>query len=500
MNDKAGHKVITLLFGIVVALFLGGLIILSFFNHASADDYFALQNEQQYGILGFQQFVYLHWGGRYFSNLIAALFSSNAFLLRHYHLHTILLILATILATYSLISSISEYIINKSVGKKEQIILSLLITVNFFVAYPELSTSLFWFSSAVTYQTSVILLMLLMSVTLKYLNTSIASKINYWYLLLIVLLVIAINGSNEVSALLGGMMLIVLLIANKKKYQEKKMGVLLVTIVYTACLLALIVAPGNRERMNVLDGKNVNILLSVASSFYRVFIIFWHIFLSPLCWVTLAAIFLYANHIRTKIFLLQHHKANLHTILLLMGIWSIMLLMVLIPILLISNGSIPDRALNVLSAATIIVLMMTAFYMGLCIKNKNVRELLSHKQLQFTVAVSVIICVIANNSSKEIASSLIAAKTYHQVLKERETMLQQSYNNRFDTISLPSIDMAMETALKLKGGNQKATLKQWMQKKPSLLFVTDDLATEGSRKVLQEYYQIKLIKRSSENK
>jgi len=40
---------------------------------------------------------------------------------------------------------------------------------------------------------------------------------------------------------------------------------------------------------------------------------------------------------------------------------------------------------------------------------------------------------------------------------------------------------------------QKATIKEWMKHKPSLLYFEDDMADSGSRAVLQNFYNIKII-------
>ena len=493
MNNKTAEKVFTGLFGITVAMYFLGLLVLSFFNHATADDYFALLHERQSGFWGFQHFIYFHWGGRYFSSLIAAIFSQNSFLISHYYVHTVFLLLLTGIATYFLVTVVNRYLINKSITKRDRIIFSLLISVNLYGAYPELSTALYWFSSAVTYQTSVILLMLMAAFMIVFLQ-EINKRIRTTALCGLVLLIIAINGSSEVAAILSAVVMVVILITNKAKVKDKWLSIILLTIVYTVSILVLIIAPGNRERMTVLDGKNINILLSVASAFYRVFVVYWNLFQSALFWVSATAIFLYSIHIRNKIFMLQHHKASLKTILLFLAVWTILLLIVLIPILLLSNGSIPDRALNVLSAASLIVFFAIAFYMGICVKDKNARFVLGNVQLNYSVATVLLICIIANNSTKEIAASAMSAKTYHHAMQARENLLSNAKQLNLDSISIPKTDVAMKLVLQTgNAANQKAMLKEWMQQKPSLLFISDDMETPESRKILQDYYRIKSI-------
>ena len=497
MNNKTGEKIFTGLFGITVAVFIIGLIVLSFFNHPSADDYFALLNDKHYGFAGFQHFVYLHWGGRYFSSLIAAVFSSHLFLTSHYYLHTVLLIVLTAFSAHILLKVINRFLINKSVNSIHLLILSLLISVNLYSVYPELSTALFWFSSAVTYQTSVILLMLIVAALISFLHVE-DTKSKYFSLVSLILLIISNNGSNEVSGLLSAILMLIVFITNKRKFNSNKLYILLIVIIYLLSLLVLIIAPGNKERMTILDGKNINILFSVGSAFYRVFVVYFCLFQSALFWISIAGIFLYAVHVREKIFMLKHHKTTLKTIMLFIAVWTILLLMVLIPILILSNGSIPDRALNVLSAASLLAFFMVAFYMGICIKDKQARMVLGNLQLNYSVATVLLISIIAGNASKEIASSLISASTYHRAMTARENVLNNARLLNVDSIALPQTDAAMQLVLQNNdAGNQKATIKQWMKRKPSLLFVSDDLETPESRKILQQFYGLKTINATS---
>ena len=492
MNHKSVFKLLSGIFWVVTTFFFGSLIVLAFFNHACADDYFALINEQHYGIGGFQQFVYMHWGGRYTSNLIAAMFSANGFFLNHYYLHSIILILLTLASVYILITSISNHIINQSIKCRDRIVITFLMTINLFVVYPELSSALYWFSSAVTYQVSVIVLMMIVAIAITLLQTS-NKKIVSGSFIALLILIAACNGSSEVSAIFSGLLMLIVLILNKKRFNVHRGKIVILALFYVISIIILIAAPGNRERMNILQGKDVNIVLSVVSAFYRVFVVYWNIFQSPLFWATMVSIFLYAIHIRERIFVLRHHKTNLRTILLFITVWSIVLLMVLIPILMLSNGSIPDRALNVLSAASFIVFVILSFYMGICIMDKNIKQLLAHNQFRFTVATVLIICIIANNTTKEIVGSLISAKTYHYAMRNRENMLYNASTFKVDTISVPIIETSMEMQVNAIGANQKAMMKEWMKKKPTLLFISDDIATPASRKVLQDYYKVKCI-------
>ena len=131
-------------------MFLSGLAVLSFYNHACADDYIALTWNHQYGSVGYQTQVYLHWGGRYVSNILASAFSYHDFLITHYYFHSLLLLALTLASIYYLLIVINRYLFSSTINSMQRITISALFCVNMYVVYPELSTGLFWFSSAIT--------------------------------------------------------------------------------------------------------------------------------------------------------------------------------------------------------------------------------------------------------------------------------------------------------------------------------------------------------------
>ena len=89
------------------------------------------------------------------------------------------------------------------------------------------------------------------------------------------------------------------------------------------------------------------------------------------------------------------------------------------------------------------------------------------------------------------ASSLISARNYALIMTEREQALSVAHQKGIDSVSLPLIDSALNRAVEMS--EQKATIKEWMKHKPSLLYFEDDMADSGSRAVLQNFYNIKVI-------
>ena len=111
--------------------------------------------------------------------------------------------------------------------------------------------------------------------------------------------------------------------------------------------------------------------------------------------------------------------------------------------------------------------------------------------MAYSIAIVLCLSILANSASKELASSLVSAKTYSKIMHEREDAMMMAEESKTDSIALPLIDTAIYTTL--KASTHKVTLKEWMKKKPSLLFVSDDMAELGSRKLLANYYGLRTI-------
>ncbi len=489
MENQLVRKICILFLWISIVFFLSGLAILSFYNHACADDYIALTWNRQFGFIGYQKYVYLHWGGRYVSNILASVFSHHDFLISHYYFHTLLLLTFTLASIYYLISVANRYYVNNSIGFLERITFSALFCVNMDVVYPELATGLFWFSSAITYQTSVILLVLFLGVSVSLYHCEPKKKPFLFFVLLV--LIIITNGTNELAVLLSGVILLLMGIFGKSKLKKWWLSIAVIVLVYVTSFAFTSLAPGNKERLALFGNTGFHLPYAIAATLFRIFIVYWNIFQSPLFWISLVAIFIYGYNLKGKIVLLKIQNINRQRVLIFIASWTVLFSLILLPILVISNGSIPDRALNLLAFACILVFFIVSAYWGIsCQQNVQLRVLGNPKII--SVVLLVLSCTIcANRGSKEIAASLISARNYSLILGEREQEMTMAHKKGLDSVSLPLLDSAMNIAVGISA--QKATIKEWMKKKPSLLYFEDDMADSSSRNILQQYYKMKVV-------
>ncbi len=489
MKNKVFNKICISFLWLSILLFFSGLLLLSFFNHAIADDYYALFWNNKYGFLGYQKYVYLHWGGRYFSNILASIFSSHQFLIKHYYFHTLFLLLSTVTSINWLLKVVNRFIISNSVSFFHRITIAALICINIYVAFPEFNTALYWFSSAITYQTSFILLVLLFTACISLVYTSHHKR--FFLFLFIAALILLINGTNELAAIIAGFILLLMFMFNKKLFLNRKGWLILLIAIYVISFTILATAPGNKERLALIGNTSFNLQIAMASSLFRIFIVYWNIFQSPLFWISIFSLFIYTINCQVQLKGLKKISVNFKNILISLLIWSAILLITLLPLMLFSNGSFPDRAINLLTEITMMVLFFIVFYIGTFIREKNILAVANNSKLFYLLLIIISSCIYANRGSKEIVSSIISAKLYSDILSDREIKLEMASVNKSDSLFLSSVEVEMNKAVDVS--SQKAMIKEWMRKKPSLICFQDDMADSSTRKIFQEYYNIRVI-------
>ena len=364
-----------------------------------------------------------------------------------------------------------------------------MVCINIYVAFPELNTALYWFSSAITYQTSFILLVFLFATSISLLYSASHKKLLFF--LALVALIILTNGSNELAAILGGFILLLFLVINKSQLLKQRGWILILLAIYFISFTILAKAPGNAERLALIGNTKFNIPVAIASSLFRIFIVYWNIFQSPLFWISIFTIFIYTINCQDKLVGLKKIEVNFKNIFISLLLWSAILLITLLPLMLFSNGSFPDRAVNLLTAITMLFLFMLSFFSGICIREIGIVSIANNKKVLYFLLIIISFCIYANRSSKEIVSSLISGRLYSHIMKEREIKLVNAQKDKSDSLFLPTLEAEMNSTI--DSSSQKAMIKEWMRKKPTLLCFQDDMADSSSRKIFQEYYNIRVI-------
>jgi len=477
-----------IIFFIASFLFIGTCIYLSFFNHPNTDDYILGYNIKNLGFLEYQEYIYKHWGGRFFTNILGALFAHNQFLFQHYYLHTILLIIFFFISSYFFLESINRCWLHQFFSFYIIVSITIFADITLISCLPQLSTALFWFSSSITYLTSLILLLCFFGILIRLLRLQLPHRqIPFWFLLWINIAMLC--GTNEIAALITGFILLIFAILTKKTIRFFNLMMLITAFVYLSFFLFSTLAPGNSERLALFGEKSI--IAFFGGSFIRTVYTFFNIFQSPLFYLSAIIIFLLGVQYGGNTFVKKRGKNVLTNLVLCFTIIGISLFILHLPLMYHSNGSLPERATNLYVMVTAITIFMAVFYSGTQLENQAI-VLITVQPVTYTFfLVAMSVSIFCNSTSREIIKSIISAKLYDRVLKERTNILS---NSKLKQVSLPNYDSATTFYYnKMYGNNQKEFLKQLILQKPTALFFDDDLSSEKNIQEIKKYYQLDSI-------
>lgn len=487
MNHTRWYKQLLPVY-IAFIVFLAGFVYVSGFNIATADDYYLLAQVRNHGFWQYQQFIYQHWGGRYTANVLGALFAVSGILLSAYWLHSCLLFMLTAAAIYWLLIRVNQYWLYTIYSKKPIFFTSLLLSVGVFHVQPQPSTTFFWFSSAITYQFSFILLLLQLSVQIVLFS---GKKTNLNWLLAI-FLVIVINGTNEIAALVQGVLWLIFTTIHFRKTTVNKVWLLVVFVAYAASLMVLLLAPGNTERLAQLQQGSFPV--AVAASIIRLVYVYWVLAASPL-FIVLTILFVGIGYI-TAADIIVPKRGNdfIKNLGLLLAIQAILWIIVLLPLLYFSNGSFPERATNLVVSITAVVLLFCSFYLGLqASKIQQVNYFKQAKSLHTFIPILLAVLMLNGNNVRELLLSSVSAPMYASTQKVQQKQLTQKVNGITEVQTYALIwDSLYQNTYQQKP--PRKILADWMKQKPSLLFVFDNIEEPMNLKLMKLYHQTDSIR------
>ncbi len=234
-NEKKIRYIVIFAFGLLVTILF---LVLSFYNHPSADDFNYSMNVRQYGFFGAQQYWYTHWSGRYFATFLLSLNPLVINSVSGYKMMSFLLIFLTVFSLYFFIDTV----FNKA-RFLEKTYIVILAFFTFVMLMPSVAEGFYWMSGAYTYQIGNILTLLLGALIISYNRNK--SKIVF---VLAVITLIALIGTNETSMFIS--VLIILFINVFRIIKDKTIPVFLFVLLGVAAICSMVVyfAPGNDFR------------------------------------------------------------------------------------------------------------------------------------------------------------------------------------------------------------------------------------------------------------
>ena len=270
---------------IVYAILVISIVYLTNFINPIEDDFFWGIWGKQYGIWGVQEFVYLHFNGRFISTFLSTLvFSADNWLLIYRTIPLVLLISFTI---------ISFFIFKRILGNKNYntiLILSFSFVFLLLFKLPQSSSFLYWMTATMVYTLSYIFSLLLIFLLFN------QTKFKY----LVFIPALLLGGTSEITAM--GVLFILILILIVKYIETKKIDYFIIIILVTLAVSTFtnIYSNGSVNRAGNLDKfqPNVNLFSEIIKTELKLcsYIFDWF-FLSPL----IGLIYFISKYITVKI-------------------------------------------------------------------------------------------------------------------------------------------------------------------------------------------------------
>ncbi len=486
--SKRDQKVYFFLFVSLITFFTP-FIILSFFNHPSADDFILGAKIRDEGFWNYQHHTYFTWSGRYFSNFFASILSANNFLFKYYYFHCLFLIVLSLLGVYILLSSINKFLLKTYYTRVQVIIAAGIYIVILFCSYAEVATALFWFSSAISYQLPVALFFAGIGFSIR---TAYAASFSQklLYSMATIFCIIAINGANEIIALSLGAFVLIAGFIIFKFYPKQKRAICIYFIIYLVSFTILAISPGSTERAAEIPAAGL--LKAGGFAFARTLYTFWNILKEPLFWLCAFFIFLQSQIISNRLdlsgspvlaFFFKYRK------------WLLIALVVVVtinylPLIYLSNGSLPERATNSIIFFTLLLIAVLLIIFGAIYSNKAI---LPQATIYFLIA-GIALTILCNRLFFSTLQSIVSGYFFDKVMTAREEELSEASKRPNKKAVLYNYDTSLQQQMKhyFPTGARKQ-VEELITKKPEHLFLFDDLATDYNLNILKEYYRLDTI-------
>jgi len=459
-------------------------LLLSFFNMMTTDDFILTISCRDRGFFSTQSYIYSHWTGRYTATLVGGLLIRLG-LSKWYFLHTWLLMGGAWSAVYFVLTTVNSVIMK---GLYSRVVLALsasVLLLLFLYVQVEISTGLYWFSSAVTYETAFILFLFLVGCMIRRFYTA-ARR----YDVLIVLFILLIAGCNEIAAVFLSLFLFTLLViyyyqtssAKTNSAGPRTRSVIRTLLVYLLVVLAVDLLIVTTSGLFTARYKEMGVNRGYISIFpiilFRAFSVFYAIFKTPLFWI--AAMILYLAGTKkpssppSSSPPFKERKIFIPGLFILSG-W---MLLTLTAICLVTKGSLPQRALNNLidlTAFSLLALFFTAGIMSGADWSKTWTNVLA-KMHPWILPGLLMSAMVATDSFADACSSCFTGYFYAAALKTRERQIDRAAAAHQISIVLPPFPQSLETEIRrIFPQGTTETVREWLEVKPVDLYYVQDV-------------------------
>ncbi len=403
------------------------LIIISFFNNPTADDFCYNCKSRDLGFWNAQFSWYNDWTGRYISSAILSIKSlvSGSFLF--YKLIPILLLISIFISIYYLCS-----LLFSNLKKKDFCLITFFVMIMYLFQMPKISEGLYWLAGSITYQVSNIFTILLFCLLIKFIQTN-----KLLYLILSILFSIITVGTNEVSMLLINIILGAVLIFKSIQKQKINYPILILLIFTFVFSIVVIKSPGNSIRADYYPNKEQ---------------LFYSIYKSILAVKSYIGIWIPFIILFTILFFDYFNKKNNAKALIFFDVNPIIILIVVLAIPFIGFftgywgvGRIPPlRTINTIYFYFLIGLVYLTFVLYFKLKKENRDFITYSKWVKYLLITIIIIQFGQKNNIRTAYSDLLKGKAYNYdlELKSRYKIIK---NNSNDTLYVPILTSKPKT-------------------------------------------------------
>jgi hypothetical protein len=399
-------------------------VLLAFFNWRSSDDYLLLLLYRKSGFLEAQKIIFFGWTGRFTSTFLGSVLGASGVVSRYIFLSPLLFLAATWGSLLFLLGCINKCILSGVLSRGHKMLIASVLLLEMIYVQANTKETLYWFSSAVTYQTAVILFILLAGCLIRRWSSFRGSSFRLTdgsIFLLIILLI----GTNEVSAAqLASFWGVACGMAwyTRRKIPAALLVCLLLTVAFAA---AIYLSSGVLHRMADMN-QHTGLPAIFLIILFRTMTVFYYIIRNPLFWVS--GYFLFT--VGVKVGRQSMPFRDLRIVPCLFALVG----MVVIPltvVLLFSRGSLPLRALDVLTQVSSLCLLIVCFLAG------TLREGDGRGLAPVIFPLLFAASLLAGSKFVEACENCFSGYFYHAVAKDREQYIKEAQRRNTRVVRLP---------------------------------------------------------------
>jgi len=421
-----------------LALLIFGIlpfIILTFFSHPSADDFFFSEKPKSWGFWESQYQWYKYWTGKYFSTFVMSVTPLYFKSITGYRFELLIIMLRFFTAVYFFFSTLAP----SGLTVKQKLLMTLSFVFIYLYGMPTISQGFYWLTGSAVYTVAMTLVLLFFIYYFRMSKSE--NKNNVMSMMILCLIVVATAGCSEISMIFLNIVLIsicLISLFSKKKFDRRLIILLVVSVI---CSYIVISSGGNEHRSALFPARH-NLFFSL---YHTVEVLVRSIFvwtaLTPLIAMTILLVPLIIKFTAIE---------NRSKLVFINPLYSVLItcaaLYVLIFVSVWSTGKSPyDRTLNF----SYLIFLLGYFYSSLClISYLKTRFQFDFKKIPRLVYIAAFIFCIAifirKNSIKYAWTDLASGKagSFNEEVNQRYDLIKSSNS---DSINVAAIVTAPRT-------------------------------------------------------